>query len=85
MLCFLKEKYPEIEIQCLDEDVYCIVTPEGKDDIVICVDEIFGVKENGELTHAFNDVTVSWGEDFKRFNNAEDTIAYICELLEKIY
>ena len=83
MIDLIKKTVPGFELEVLEEDVLCILNPHKTEDIIICADEIFCVKENGEMEYDFDDIMVSFGRAFCRFDDAEEALEYIRKWMEE--
>lgn len=81
MINLLNKHFPGFTVEYIDDDVYALTAPDGSHDITVCTDEVYTISAVGELRRAYTDITVSEGDNFARFRNTEDMIAYINELI----
>ena len=81
MINLLNKHFPDCTVEYIGDDVYALISPDGSHDITVCTDEVYTISAVDGLRRAYTDITVSEGDNFARFNNTEDMIAYIKELI----
>ena len=81
MINLLNKHFPGFTVEYIDDDVYALTSPDGSHDITVCTDEVYTISAIDGLRRAYTDITVSEGDNFARFKNTEDMIAYINGLI----